>query len=332
MERIYVDFAEYRGVQLLIVIDVYSKYIWTFIMGKDTTTPRLLHQMDSIFAERGLPTTVVSDNGPQFTSKAFTEHMKARNIKHVLTPPYHPASNELPEVAVGIVKNHLYKMDVSAHIPLLQDAVTTIMFHYRQTPTTSTGRTPFEMMGYNKIVTPMSLLNPSGQRRNESLQQQKVYNRDSVSSTSLRVFTEGENVLVYNTLTKKNDIGTVQNVVGRNCYNVIIDGRVRLVSADVMTKCNVMTKSNEDSEPDVDAGSDSDLDSVCEMDIRDSSSNGSNSEDEYASSVVDDNVRQRENNLYVIPQKRHYRTEVEKLHDSLSKGPVVSRTRSGRAQ
>ena len=93
MERIYVDFAEYRGVQLLIVIDVYSKYIWTFIMGKDTTTPRLLHQMECIFAERGLPTTVVRDNGPQFTSKAFTEHMKARNIKHVLTPPYHTASN-----------------------------------------------------------------------------------------------------------------------------------------------------------------------------------------------------------------------------------------------
>ena len=138
-------------------------------------------------------------------------------------------------------------------------------------------------------------------------------------------------MLVYNTLTKKNDIGTVQNVVGRNCYNVDIDGRVRLVSADVMTKCNVITENNEDSEPDVDAGSDSDSDSVCEMDIRDYSSNGPNIEDEYASSTVDD-VRQSDNNLYVIPQKRHYRTEVEKLHDSLSKGPVESRTRSGRVQ
>ena len=97
-------------------------------------------------------------------------------------------------------------------------------------------------------------------------------------------------------------------------------------------KCNVMTECNEDSEPDVDSGSDSDLDSVCEMDIRDSSSNGSNSEEVYASYVVNNNVRQRKDNLYVIPQNRHYRTEVEKLHDSLSKGPVVSRTRSGRAQ
>ena len=156
-------------------------------------------------------------------------------------------------------------------------------------------------------------------------------NRDSVSSTSLRIFTAGENGLVYNTLTKKNDIGTVQNIVGKNYYNVNIEGRVRLVLADVM-KCNVMTECNEDSEPDVDSGSDSDLDSVCEMDIRDSSSNGSNSEEVYASYIVNNNVRQRKDNLYVIPQNRHYRTEVEKLHDSLSKGPVVSRTRSGRAQ
>ena len=114
-------------------------------------------------------------------------------------------------------------------------------------------------------------------------------------------------MLVYNTLTKKNDIGTVQNVVKRNCYNVNIKGRVRLVSADVM-KCNVMIACNEDSEPDVDSGSDSDLGSVCKMDIKDSSSNGSNSEDEYASSVVNNNVRQREDNFYVIPQKRYYRT------------------------
>ena len=97
---------------------------------------------------------------------------------------------------------------------------------------------------------------------------------------------------------------------------------VRLVLADGM-KCNVMTECNEDREPDVDSGSDSDLDSVCKMDIKDSSSNGSNSEDEYASSVVNNNVRQREDNLYVISQKRHYRTEVEKLHDSLSKSSCV---------
>ena len=64
MERIHIDYAEYKGVHLLIVIDAYTKYLWTFLMGNDTTTPRTLRQLDSVFADRGLPSTIVSDNGP----------------------------------------------------------------------------------------------------------------------------------------------------------------------------------------------------------------------------------------------------------------------------
>ena len=340
MERVHVDFAEYKGVQLLIVIDAFSKYIWTFVMNKDTTTPRLLRQLDSIFADRGLPTTIVSDNGPQFTSQMFGDHMKSKNIKHVLTPPYHPASNGIAEQAVGIMKNHLRKMNVSAYIPSLQDAVTTILFQYRQAPSTSTGRTPFEMMDSNKVQTPLSFLRPSVQRRNESRQQQRVGNRDSVKSSTLRTFDAGENVLVYNTLTKKNDIGTVINIVGKNCYNINIDGRVRLVSADVMSKCNVNIDQEEDSESDSSSGNvheivepeecfenESGPENVCEMD--NSFSDGSSSIVEGAYPHSENDVHP-DNDVYIIPQRRQHRTEADRLHDLLSPGPVASRTRSGR--
>ena len=154
-------------------------------MNYDTTASKTLAVLFGWFCERGFPTTLVSDNGPQFTSHLFAEHMKSKKIKHILTPPYHPPSNGMAEVAVGIVKKSLYKMDVSADIPTLQNAITAILFQHRQTPTTSTGRTPFEMMDYNKVKTPLSLLHPSLNRRNESLQQQRVSNRDGVTSTSL---------------------------------------------------------------------------------------------------------------------------------------------------
>ena len=324
MERLHVDFGDYKGTQLLIVIDAFSKYIWTYVMGKDTTTPRLLRQLDSIFAERGLPTIIVSDNGPQFTSHLFAEHMKSKKIKHVLTPPYHPPSNGMAEVAVGIIKKSLYKMDVSADIPTLQNAITAILFQHRQTPTTSTGRTPFEMMDYNKVQTPLSLLRPTLHRRNECLQQQRVSNRDGVTSNSLRTFTVGQNVLVYNTLSRTNEIGKVVELKGKNVYNVTINGKTKLVSADVMSKCDI------DSEQDIDPVNDSDSESVYGNIDNDDPSGGSIAEIESAYSDDDDIDVHPGDNIYVIPQRRQRRTEAEKLHDSLSSAPVVSRTRSGR--
>ena len=56
------------------------------------------------FTERGFPRTLVSDNGPQFTAKEFADKMSKWGVKHILTPPYHPASNGAAEKAFGIVK------------------------------------------------------------------------------------------------------------------------------------------------------------------------------------------------------------------------------------
>ena len=80
-----------------------------------TTAIKTLAVLYGWFCERsGFPITIVSDNGPQFISKDFADKMAKWGIKHVLTPPYHPASNGLADKAVGTIKNHLKKMDVSA--------------------------------------------------------------------------------------------------------------------------------------------------------------------------------------------------------------------------
>ena len=83
-------------------------------MNNDTTTLKTLAVLFGWFSESsGFPTTLVSDNGPQFTSKEFEVKMKRWGIHHILTPPYHPASKGLAECHVGIVKDKLKKMDVA---------------------------------------------------------------------------------------------------------------------------------------------------------------------------------------------------------------------------
>ena len=102
-----------------------------------------------------------------------------------------------------------------------------------------------------------------------------------------------------------------------------INGKTKLVSADVMSKCDI------DSDQDINPASDTDSDSVYgEIDNVDPSG-GSIAEIESVYSDDDDDIHP-ENNIYVIPQRRQRRTEAEKLHDSLSSAPVVSRSRSGR--
>ena len=84
-------------------------------MNTDTTTMKTLAVLYGWFCDQtGFPTTLVSDNGPQFTSKEFKVKMAKWGVNHLLTPPYHPASNGLAERAVGLVKDKLKKMDVSA--------------------------------------------------------------------------------------------------------------------------------------------------------------------------------------------------------------------------
>ena len=107
LECVHIDFCEYKKKMILVMIDSHSKYIWAHVMNSDTTTWKTLSVLYMWFADRGFPTTLVSDNGPQFIAKEFTEKMEKWGINHILTPPYHPASNGLCEKAVVIIKDKL---------------------------------------------------------------------------------------------------------------------------------------------------------------------------------------------------------------------------------
>ena len=103
----HIDVCEFTGEMLLIMIDAYSKFIWVHVMNSDSTTLKTLAVLYTWFTECGFPRALVSDNGPQFTAKEFSDKMSKWGVKHILTPPYHQASNGLSEKADGIVKDKL---------------------------------------------------------------------------------------------------------------------------------------------------------------------------------------------------------------------------------
>ena len=325
MERVHIDYCEFRTKVLLIMIDAYTKYIWVHIMTADTTAMKTLAILYGWFCENnGFPTTLVSDNGPQFTSNEFAEKMSKWGIKHILTPPYHPASNGLAEKAVGIIKGKLKKMG-SPSTPLeLHVNIHYILRVYRATPHTSTGQTPFQLMASAKV--PMMF--PQLQR---SQQQSQEVQRSSGRIRNARTFIPGDSVLVYDTQTKENSTGIVKDNRSNNSYIVAISGKDKHISGDVM---RLLNKNNSENIVNDNVNvADMQNNDTSEFNSSDSSSTDSESEitDDDSDIYLPSSSSNYELPLTNVTRKR-YRREPEKLYADLSNNFYFpqSRTRSGR--
>ena len=272
------------------------------------------------FCERGFPTTLVSDNGPQFTSKEFSDKMNKWGIKHLLTPPYHPASNGLAERAVGTIKSHLKKMN-SPVTPLeLYVNIKRILHFHHSMPQASTDQNPFELMAKAPIPSLFPQLQLSQNRTQEE-------NRAIVPKNKLKVFQPGDVVLVYNNHTKLNSPGTVKDVKSNNSYIVFVDGIDRHISGDNMSLIKDSDCEINDSVNNLPPNNDY-LNTV----LPDQNINDSDCEDNISIDSEDsDNVYipPTKTVLYNVP-KRSYRSEAQKLRDGLSQNNNLSRLRSGR--
>lgn len=90
-KRIHIDYAgPLLGKMFLVVVDALSK--WPEVIM--STSEQTINALQSLFARVGLPEQLVSDNEPQFTSYQF---LKGNRVKHILSAPYHSASNGLAE-------------------------------------------------------------------------------------------------------------------------------------------------------------------------------------------------------------------------------------------
>ena len=86
-ERIHIDFAgPFMNSMWLVVVDANSK--WPEVVPMKTTTAETtLNVLRTIFARFGLPSQIVSDNGPQFIAEEFKSFCRANGIQQNTSAP-----------------------------------------------------------------------------------------------------------------------------------------------------------------------------------------------------------------------------------------------------
>ena len=132
---------QYKNSMYLLVIDYYSRYI-EIAKLTSTTSKDIINHLKSIFSRHGIPERLISDNGPQYSSREFAEFSRLYGFDHITSSPLYPQANGEVERAVSTVKSLIGKSED----PYLA------MLSYRATPLEH-GYSPAELLMGRKLRT-----------------------------------------------------------------------------------------------------------------------------------------------------------------------------------
>jgi hypothetical protein len=138
-QQVAADLCEVNGQQYLVAIDYYSRYLEISFLPR-ITADVVISKLKNIFAHHGVPETLVTDNGRQFTSSEFQEFARQWGFHHVTTSPYYPQANGEAERAVREAKKILSQKD-----PFLA------LLAHRSSTCSSTGASPAELAMGRKL-------------------------------------------------------------------------------------------------------------------------------------------------------------------------------------
>ena len=136
-QMVATDLFELNKCQYLLVVDYFSRYP-EVVKLSSTSSNQVIAALKTIFARHGIPDTVRSDNGPQYSSQEFAMFASSYGFSHITSSPRYPQSNGQVERTVQTIKN-LMKKSTDPHVAILT---------YRATPHPWCGYSPAEFDFY----------------------------------------------------------------------------------------------------------------------------------------------------------------------------------------
>ncbi|CAB3256144.1 unnamed protein product [Arctia plantaginis] len=224
--RIHVDFlGPFNNHYYFIIIDAHSKWIEAEKI-KSTSASAVCDSLRSHFSRFGLPKRIVSDNGPPFTSAAFSQYLENNGIKHTLVPPYHPSSNGAAENAVRTIKRVLKKAELERED--INKALNRFLFMYRNTEQGTTGCEPAVALLGRRLRGRLDLLRPDAAER---VRARQLTEEQRARNVPLRVVEQNGPILMRN-----------YSKSGNKWTEAVVKERTGPVSYNVTTKDGHMYK------------------------------------------------------------------------------------------
>ena len=198
-EKVGIDLFTWEGKDYQIVVDYVSNF-WEVDRMLNTTTTSVIKTLKTHFARYGIPSVVVSDNGPQYTSQEFKDFAQKWDFCHQTSSPGHQRANGKAESAVKAAKLMFTKSRVSKIDPYIA------LLETRNTPTQHVGTSPAQrfLNRRTRSLLPVTsrLLSPRGEAyldrdREKLISLQKKQARDhDKNAKDLPTLEEGETVRI----------------------------------------------------------------------------------------------------------------------------------------
>lgn len=155
--KVGTDLFSLSGKNYVTIVDYFSDFVEVDEL-EDTTSQAVIQVLKQQFSRHGIPDTVVSDNGSQFSSHEFHEFSLSWEFNHVTSSPHYAKANGKAESSVKAVKQLFKKAGRDGKDPWLA------LLDYRNTPTEGLGNSPAQRLmsrrTRTRLPTAASLLRP----------------------------------------------------------------------------------------------------------------------------------------------------------------------------
>ena len=204
------DIFTIEQVQYLIITDYYSKYPIVRKLPTPCPSEKLAKITKQIFAEFGIPETLISDNGPHYVGQPFKDLMNDLEVQHITSSPRYPKSNGQAERSIQTVKNIIKKTIKNG------EDINMALLTLRTTPIDSHLKSPAEILFQRKIKANLPIITPNTLTDRDEIAERLTERQDKYktnydrSAKDLDPLYEGQSVLVQDQDTGKWKPGTVK--------------------------------------------------------------------------------------------------------------------------